>query len=87
MSIRRLLPALVAVALVALVATNALACPTCSDAVAANSCPGAAQGAIAGGDAAGGFNHAIYVTLGTVFTLIGGIGTRVFLAVRRADAA
>jgi len=54
--------------------------------VAANS-PGGAHGDLDGGDAASGFNDAIYLTLGSVFSLIGVIGTRVVLAVRRADAA
>ena len=82
MSIRRFVPVLVALAVVALVAT-ASACPTCKDAVADNS-PGGVQGAIAGGgDAASGFNSAIYLALGSVFTLIGGIGWRVYRAVNR----
>jgi hypothetical protein len=85
MSIRRLMPFLVFAVLVALVATDAFACPTCKDAVAANS-PGSTRGAIAGADAAGGFNMAIYVTLGTVFSILGGLGWRVYRAVSRADA-
>ncbi len=85
MSKRRLVPVLVALAVVALLAVDASACPTCKDAVACNS-PGGAQGAIAGGDAAGGFNNAIYVTLGTVFSILGGFGWRIWRAVNRAEA-
>jgi hypothetical protein len=84
-SIRRMLPVLVALAVIALVATTAHACPTCKDAVADNS-PGGAQGATSGGDAASGFNNAICLALGTVFTLIGGIGWRVYRAVNRNAA-
>jgi hypothetical protein len=89
MSIRRHLPLLTLVAVLVvlvLVARDASACPTCKDAVADNS-PGGAQGATAGGDAATGFNHAIYLSLGVVFSIIGGIGWRVVRAVARADAA
>jgi hypothetical protein len=86
MSFRRFVPVLVALALIALVATTAHACPTCKDAVADNS-PGGAQGATAGGgDAASGFNNAIYLALGSVFTIIGGLGWRVYRAVNRASA-
>jgi len=81
---RRFMPVLAALAVVALVAT-ASACPTCKDAVA-NDNPGGAQGAFAG-DAAGGFNHAIYFTLATVFSIIGGLGWRVYRAVSRGPAA
>ena len=89
MSIRRYLPLLTIVAalvVVVLVAGDASACPTCKDAVADNS-PGGAQGATSGGDAASGFNHAIYLALGVVFSIIGGLGWKVVRAVSRADAA
>jgi hypothetical protein len=84
-SMRRLLPVFVALAVIAFVATTAHACPTCKDAVADNS-PGGAQGATSGGDAAAGFNNAICLALGTVFTIIGGLGWRVYRAVNRASA-
>jgi hypothetical protein len=89
MSIRRWLPLLTIAALlvvVVVIANDASACPTCKDAVADNS-PGGAQGATSGGDAAGGFNHAIYLALGTVFSIIGGLGWKVARAVSRSDAA
>lgn len=84
---RTLLLLVAGLALLALLCGDASACPTCKDAVAANSTnPGSAQGAISGGDAATGFNNAIYVALGTVFSMIGFLGWRVVRAVRRADA-
>ena len=85
MSIRRWTPVLTALTLIALVAV-ASACPTCKDAVADNS-PGGAQGATSGGDAAGGFNHAIYFALASVFSIIGGLGWRVYRAVNRPPVA
>ena len=88
MSIRRHLPLLtIAAVLVVLVvvAGDASACPNCKEAVADNSV-GGAQGAGAGGDAAGGFNHAIYLALGTVFSIIGALGWKISRAVSRADA-
>jgi hypothetical protein len=44
------------------------------------------QGVALGGDAASGFNYAIFLALGTVFSLVGGIGWRVVRAVRRAES-
>jgi hypothetical protein len=88
MSIRRYLPLLTIAALlvvVVVIASDASACPTCSDAVADNS-PGGAQGATSGGDAASGFNNAIYLALGSVFSIIGALGWRTYRAIARADA-
>lgn len=84
MSNRRLAP-FVAVAFVLALAAVASACPNCKEAVA-NDRIGGAQGASAG-DAASGFNHAIYFALGTLFTIAGVLGVRVGRAIRRADAA
>jgi hypothetical protein len=86
MSFRRILP-FAALVLLACVAAEAFACPTCKDAVAANSAGGNAQGAIAGGDAASGFNNAIYLSLGSIFSIVGLLGWRVWRAVQRADSA
>ncbi len=86
MSIRRALPVLAVLAIVALLAGDVLACPNCKEAVAAQN-PGGAQGASVGGDAASGFNNAIYLSLGAVFSILGVFGFRVARAVRRADSA
>jgi opacity protein-like surface antigen len=85
MTPRRFAQILLVVAVIAVLATVASACPNCKEAVADNSAAGS-QGAFAGGDAAGGFNNAIFFALGTVFTLIGGLGWRVYRAVNRGPA-
>lgn len=45
------------------------------------------QAASASAQAASGFQWAIYLALGTVFSIIGFLGWRVARAVRRAEAA
>ena len=86
MTSRRLPPIAVAACLVVLLAVDASACPNCKEAVAADSL-GGAQGANVGGNAAAGFNNAIYFALGTLFSIVGVLGWRVGRAIRRADAA
>jgi hypothetical protein len=84
MSIRRSLGLAAAVLLFA--ASDVLACPNCKDAVAEESRSGV-QGVSLNGDAASGFNHAIYLALGSVFGIVGLLGFKVVSAVRRAERA
>jgi hypothetical protein len=87
MTFRRALPLLaIAAVVVLLIAGDASACPNCREAVAENSRTGV-QGVALDGNAASGFNNAIMLSLGVVFSIVGVLGWRIAKAVAKADAS
>lgn len=77
--IANLLPVLAAAAIVVL-AGEALACPNCKATVADASAPGA-------GDPASAFGYSIYVMIGAVMSIAGGIVYKIVRAAQRSAAA